>query len=334
MDVRKFLPGIQKNILLKNYTTFKIGGRARYFFIAKEKEELVKAVKTAKKFKLPFLILGGGSNLLLSDKGFNGLVIKNEARNFKINKKTIIAESGAILSKIVNASIKAGLSGLVKGRGIPGTVGGAIYGNTGWPKGAWAIGDLVKEIEVLTPSGKIKKQSQKWFAFGYRNSRLKMIHPVKSRKAGAKQFNRVKGEKSVILEIILKFKKGKKIDLEKKSQEILKNRSQKIPMAFSAGSIFKNPAPKQSLVRGRSFCFSAGRQKGRASLSAGELIEKCGLKGKRIGNAKISEKHANFIINLGGGKAKDVKKLINLAKRKVKNKFGIALKEEIQLVGF
>ena len=311
-EIKKSFPGVRQNISLKQYTTFKIGGSAKYFIVVRNKEDLIKAVRTAQKLRLSFFILGGGSNLLVSDKGFNGLVIKNEARNFKINKKTIITESGAILSKIVNASIKAGLSGLVEGRGIPGTVGGAIYGNSGWPKGAWAIGDLVKEVEVLIPSGKIKKQSQKWLAFGYRNSRFKMIHPVKSRKAGAKQFNRVKDKKPVILEIVLKLKKSKKIDLEKKSQEILKARCRKTPPGFSAGSIFKNPPGK----------------------TAGFLIEECGLKGKRVGNVKISEKHANFIVNLGNAKAKDVKKLINLAKKKVKNKFGILLNEEIQYLGF
>ncbi len=245
MDLKKLLPGIKKNILLKSYTTFRIGGKAKYFFVAKNKEDLINSVITAKKFKLPFFVLGGGSNVLINDKGFNGLIIKNEARNFKIKNKKIIAESGVLLNSVVRAATKSGLSGLEKGSGIPGTLGGAVYGNSGWPKGDFAIGDYVEKAELLMPNGKIKKVDKKWFSFGYRNSRLKKIHPVKSSRAGAKQFNRVKNKQPIILEIVLKLKKDKKENLEKKRQEILETRIRKIPPGFSVGSIFKNH-PKNS----------------------------------------------------------------------------------------
>lgn len=296
MDIRKLLPGVKKNVLLKNYTTFKIGGPAKYFFEAKNKEDIIKAIKVAKKFKLPFFVLGGGSNLLVSDKGFKGLVIKNEARNFKIQGKKIIAESGAIFDLVIKTAIKAGLSGLEKGSGIPGTLGGAVYGNAGWPRGEWAIGDYVERVGLLMPDSKIKKVGRKWLSFKYRGSRLKKI----------------KGKKPIILEVVLKLKKGEKECLEKERQEILGTRAKKIPPGFSAGSIFKNPLEKP----------------------AGFLIEKCDLKGKKIGDVKISEKHANFIINLGGGKAKDVIKLIKLIKKEVKKKFGVILEEEIQFLGY
>jgi len=282
--------------LLKNYTTFQIGGPAKYFCITKNKTELIEAIKIAKKLKLPFFVLGGGSNLLINDKGFNGLLIKNEARSFKIKKENIIAESGAILDRIVKKATEVGLSGLEKGTGIPGTLGGAVYGNAGWPRGGWQIGDFVKEAEILMPSGKIKKVGKEWFSFKYRNSRLK----------------KMRNKKPVILEVVLKLKKGNLKDLKKKREEILKIRSKKVPVGFSAGSIFKNPPKK----------------------AAGYLIEKCGLKGKKIGEVQVSKKHANFIINLGDGKARDVKKLINLIKRKVKSKFGADLEEEIQYLGF
>ncbi len=294
--LKELLPGLQKNVSLKNYTTFKIGGPTKYFFRAREKEDLIKAIKMAKEFNLPFFILAGGSNLLMSDKGFNGLVVKNEARNFEIKKERIIAESGAILDKVVARAVKVGLAGLEKGSGIPGTLGGAVYGNAGWPKGDWEIGKFVKEVELLMPNGKIKRVGKNWLSFQYRNSRLKMA----------------RDKKPIILEVVLKLKKGRPKDLEKRRQEILKIRSEKIPPGFSAGSIFKNPSKKP----------------------AGFLIEKCGLKGKKIGKAQISQKHANFIVNLKGAKAADVLKLINLAKKKVKNKFGISLKEEIQFLGF
>ena len=229
MDIQKLLPGVKKNILLKEHTTFRIGGPAKYFFAAKTKKDLIKAISVAKKLKLPFFVLGGGSNLLVSDKGFKGLVIKNETRNFEIKKEKIIAESGIILNTLIKAAIKSGLSGLEKGSGIPGTLGGAVFGNAGWPKGDWAIGDSVEKAELLMPNGKIKKVGRNWFSFGYRNSQLKKI----------------KGEKPIILEVVLKLKKGKRKDLGKKRLEILKIRTQKIPSGFSAGSIFKNPLENQ-----------------------------------------------------------------------------------------
>lgn len=294
MELLDTLPKIKENISLAKYTTFRVGGKARYFFIAETKKDLIAAVKTARDLKIPFFILGGGSNVLISDKGFNGLIVKNEARNFKIEKETARAESGAILSQLVNASVKAGLSGLVEGAGIPGTVGGAVWGNAGWPKGAWAIGNVVKGVELLMPDGRIKKVSKNWFAFDYRTSRLKMI----------------KDEKPVILEVVLKLKKGQRLNLGKRLREILKIRFKKIPAGFSAGSVFKNPPGG----------------------AAGELIEGCGLKGKRFGRAEISKKHANFIVNLGGARASDVLNLMKLAKAKVKRKFGITLEEEIQIL--
>lgn len=295
--LKELLPDIQKNIPLKNYTTFKIGGPAKYFFRARKKEDLIKAVKTAKRFNLPFFILGSGSNLLISDKGYKGFVIKNEAGNFEIKKQRIIAESGAILDKVVAKAVKNGLAGLEKGSGIPGTLGGAIYGNAGWPKGDWEIGNFVEQVELLMSDNKIKRVRRNWLSFQYRNSRLKMTGD----------------KKPIILEIVLKLKKGKFKDLKKRRQEILKIRSEKTPFGFSAGSIFKNPSNKTP---------------------AGFLIDKCGLKGKKIGKAQISKKHANFIVNLSNAKSADVLKLINLVKKKVKNKFGISLEEEVQYLGF
>ena len=252
----------RKNVPLKNYTTFKIGGPAKYFFEAKRKEELIEAIKLAKKLELPFFILGGGSNLLVSDKGFDGLVIK----------------FGQPLSSYVS-------KGLEWAVGIPGTVQGAVYSNAGAFKKS--MKDVVKEVEVFdTKTGKVKIFKNKNCQFGYRDSIFK--HK----------------KKLIILSAKLKTKKSN----PKKIKQYLDYRKKTQPLNLpSAGSIFKNPPAK----------------------SAGELIEKCGLKGKRIGNVKISEKHANFIVNLGNGKAKDVKKLIKLAKQKVKSKFGVTLKEEI-----
>ncbi len=361
MQLGKILPGIRRNVPLKDYTTFKIGGPAKYFFSAQTKKDLILAVKVAKKNKLPFFVLGGGSNLLVSDAGYRGLVIKNQTKNFKIQKEKIISESGVLLSLIIGAAIKKGLGGIEEGSGIPGTVGGAVYGNAGWPKGKWAIGNLVEKVEILWPNGKTEKVGKKWLSFNYRNSR----------------FKKIKINKPIILEVVLKLKKRKVKDLKKKEQEILMIRKGKIPMGFSAGSIFKNPegcfagklgeenkfsslsAERAKISKGgkeriffdfaaarmseedksSSLSFAAARigeedESSSLSFAAARMIEECGLKGKKIGSVKISEKHANFIVNLEQGKAKDVKKLIELAKKRVKNKFGIDLKEEICYLGF
>ena len=280
----------QRNISLAKYTTFRIGGQAKYFFIAKTKKDLILAIQEAKRKKLPFFILGNGSNILISDKGFDGLVIKIQNSKFKILNSKIIAGAGVHLGKLVNESAVKRLSGLEWAIGIPGTVGGAVYGNAGAFKKS--MGDVVKEVEVYdTKNQEFKILKNKNCKFGYRDSIFKH------------------NKNLIIVSATIKLKKGNKKEIKKKIKEYLNYKKKTQPLSFhSAGSIFKNSK----------------------NFSAAELIERCNLKGKKIGKAKISEKHANFIINLGGAKAEDVIKLINLIKKSVKNKFGIILKEEIQ----
>jgi len=267
MTIDRFLPGVKKNVLLKNYTTFKIGGPAKYFYIAKTKTELIKAIKKAKEIKLPFFILGGGSNLLVSDNGFKGLVIR----------------FGQPLSSYVS-------KGLEWAVGIPGTVQGGVYGNAG--AFGKSMEDVVESVEVFDAKiGKIKIFKNKDCQFSCRNSIFR------------------KKKNLIILLVKIKTKKSN----TKKIKQYLDYKKQTQPLNFpSAGSIFKNPK----------------------GFFAGKLIEECGLKGKKIGKIKISEKHANFFINLGQGEAKDVIKLIKLTKKKVKNKFKVDLEEEIQFLGF
>jgi len=254
----------QKNVSLKKYTTFRIGGKAKYFFVAKTKDNLIEAIKTAKKKKLPFFILGDGSNLLVSDKGYKGLVIK----------------FGQPLSLYV-------FQGLEWATGIPGTIQGAVCGNAG--AFGKSMKDVVKEVKVFdTKTEKIKNFKNKDCQFSYKNSIFR------------------KKKNLIILSVEIKSKKSN----PKKIKEYFNYKKETQPLNFpSAGSVFRNPA----------------------GFFAGELIDKCGLKGKRVGNVKISEKHANFIVNLGNGKAKDVIKLIKLIKNKVKKKFGVVLKEEIRI---
>ncbi len=318
MKIEKLLPGIQKNISLKKFTTFKIGGRTKYFFVAKKKENIIKAVRMAKKINLPSFILGGGSNLLISDKGFKGIIIKIQNSKLKIKNYEICAEAGVQLSLLVNEAIKNNLSGLEWAIGIPGTVGGAIHGNSGLPKES--MGKVVGEVEAFDSKDfKIKKIKNKDCRFGYRDSVFKHKNNL------------------IILSAILELEKGNRNKIKKKIKKYLERRKINQPLNFpSAGSVFKNFTPYRPDPR-----VGTGAEprqlknfKKTGTVPAAWLIEKCNLKGKKIGNVKISEKHANFIVNLGNGKANDVKKLINLAKNMVKNKFGVVLEEEIQYLGF
>ncbi len=296
----KLLSGIQKNIPLKNQTTFKIGGKAKYFFQAKSKEELIKAIEFAQSAKLPFFILGGGSNVLVSDKGFQGLVIKIKMSKVKCpalpagrQSPKIYAEAGIKLGTLLKLATGNNLAGLEWLAGIPGTVGGAVYGNAGAFGGA--ISDIVKKVEVLdTCQLKIKNYKLRNCQFNYRNSIFK------------------KKKNLLILSCFFRLKKGNKKEIKEKIKYFLDYRKKNHPLELpSAGSIFKNPGK-----------------------SARELIEKCGLKGKRIGRVEVSTKHANFIVNLGEGRAEDVLSLINLIKKKVKKRFGVELREEIKFLGF
>ncbi len=295
---------IKENILLAKYTTFKIGGGAKYFLVAKTKEDLIEGVKFARQKHLPFFVLGGGSNLLVSDEGFEGLIIKLHSLDQpKIHISPLLRSSGLIslkveagiqLKKVVEFCVKNGLTGLEWAAGIPGTVGGAIYGNAA--AFGKSMADIVEKIEVFDASeSRIKNYGVIECKFGYKESIFK------------------KNKNLIILSCIISLKKGNKKEIKEKIKYFLDYRERHHPLNLpSAGSVFKNPP----------------------GISAGELIEKCGLKGKRIGDAQVSQKHANFIVNLGKARAEDILKLINLIKEEVKKKFGIVLEEEIQYLGF
>jgi len=281
------------NILLKDYTSFKIGGPAKYFFKVRTREDLIKKIQMAKELNLPFFILGGGSNLLVSDKGYKGIVIKmeNPSANCQINlkKDKIIVEAGVKLGDVVKLSLKEGLTGLEWAAGIPGTVGGAVRGSIeAFEK---SISNIIESIEVLkVPELEIKNYKAKDCNFNYKESIFK------------------KDKNLIILSCIFKLKKGDKKEIKNKIEYFLNYRKKNHPLDFpSAGSIFKNPKNKK----------------------AWELIKECGLEGRRIGDAQISEKHSNFIINLGKASSKDILDLINLVKKQVKKKLGIKLEEEI-----
>mgnify|MGYP005847701749 CR=1 FL=1 len=304
---------IKKNILLKGYSTFKIGGRTKYFIKVSSFFQARNAVKWAKEKNIPFFVLGGGSNILFSDKRYNGLVIKMENSKIKTAGKDIDVGAGTNLLKLVLFSKDNSLSGLEWAAGIPGTVGGAVFGNAG--AFGREIKDVIKKVSVLDISTlKEKTFTKKECDFSYRNSIFK------------------KTEKYIIISASFAFKKGNN---QKISEEIKKNiiyRKEHHPLSFpSIGSIFKN----KKITKKNKFLFKKFPElkqfKNKREIPAAYLISMQNLKGKKIGGAKISEKHTNFIVNIGSAKAKDVISLINFVKNKTKNKFKIDLETEIIL---
>ncbi len=306
----------QKNVDLSLLTTFQIGGPADYFYSAKTPDEILQAANEAKGSGWPIFILAGGSNVLISDEGFRGAVIKienddltivEENSNFQIN-----CGAGVSLSKLLAETLRAGISGLEWAIGIPGTVGGAIVGNSG--AYGHSISENIKEAEVLDLLI-IEKRifSREECQFQYRESIFKKNN-------------------TIVLSAILNFPKGDKLGSLELIKGYLAQRKNKIPPYPSAGSVFKNiendKLSSETLQKIPSEIIKGGK------LAAGYLIEQCGLKGTRIGGAEISEQHANFIVNKGGAQARDVLKLIELCKKEVAKKFQVELEEEIRLLGF
>lgn len=303
---------LQNKVILANFSTFKIGGPADYFVEVKNEKEIIEAIKWAKENKIPFFILGKGSNVLFSDQGFRGLVIKIANSKFKIQNSKIVASAGCQLQKLVKKSIEKGLGGLEFAIGIPGTLGGAIWGNAG--AFGWEMKDVVEKVKIIDVGKEkfeIKELKNKDCNFGYRDSIFK------------------KNKNWIIWEATLKLKKEKREKLREKIKEILKIRKERQPLEYpSGGSVFKN-VPLKKVPKQIQEKFKEKIKNG--YLPAGVLIEAVGLKGKEIGGAKVSEKHANFIVNFKEAKAKDVLKLIELIKQRVKKKFKIELVPEIVL---
>jgi UDP-N-acetylmuramate dehydrogenase len=315
---------VLENEPLSRYSTFKIGGPAKYFFIAENIEEIIKSVKAAKELGIKFYVIGGGSNILFADAGFDGLVIKIKNEKLKIKNynskfKMIEAEAGVTLSRLVEAAMEEGLTGLEWAAGIPGTVGGAVRGNAG--AYGHAIGEVVEEVEALQiVNDKLQMTNYKneECKFGYRESVFKH-------------------NKDIILKIVLKLSNGDKNKIKEEMDKILKLRGKKIPIEPSAGSFFKNVDATNEIVKTikkythedvpSDFIF-------KGKIPAAWLIERCGLKGKQIGGVKVSEKHSNFLINCGTAKAEEVIILASLIKMKVRDEFGIQLQEEVEYVGF
>lgn len=291
-NLKKTFIDIKENEVLAPYTTFKIGGYAKYFFAAKSNQDVIKAVKLARELDIDFFILGNGSNILISDQGFDGLVIKMENCNINFQDTIVKVESGVKVQKLVRESIVHNLTGLEFLIGIPGTVGGGVAGNIGTPT-EW-ISSRITQVEIINFENEQEVIPKSQCDFSYRLSRFKY------------------NDKEIILGAEFELEKSDQDHIQKKIKDFLDKRSHQPVNELCAGSIFKNPEGKK----------------------VWQLIDEVGLRGKKMGDAKISEEHANFIINTGKAKAEDIIILISLIKQQVRDKLGIQLQEEIKYIGF
>ncbi len=304
--------------ILANHCTWRIGGPAKYYFEAKISDELLKAVNTAKKLNLRYFVLGGGSNTLFGDKGFDGLVIKNSTSKINIlvisgriksgkSEQTVFveAETGVTFNRLVRFTLDEGLSGFESFLGQPGTVGGAMFINAHFPQGNKFVGDFVVSAKVLGVDGKLKEVAVDYFRFGYDESI-------------------VQHTKEIVLSVVFKLIRSTKEKVWLEGNKTTSYRQLTQPQGYpTGGCTFRNLSYAEALLVPTP----------NHTQSTGFLIDLCGLKGYQVGGAQISEKHANFILNKGSAKAKDVMDLINLCKEKVQSKFGIILKEEIVYQG-
>ncbi len=310
-------PEATRDESLAAYTSLKIGGPAQLFFQAQNIDDLVGAIETAKAQNVPWYVLGGGSNVLISDDGYKGLVIVYADRSFTVRERTVVASAGALTTLVAKAAVEAGLSGFEWGTTVPGTMGGAICGNAGCFGSE--MKDLVVTVDVYdTDTAKKSALPKDQCKFAYRDSAFKH-------------------QPFVILKTLLSLKPGEKDKVQARAQELQDKRKQTQPQGeFSAGCMFKNFAFKDEAeiakLKSQGEIPEAMLQS--KMISAGWLIDKLGLKGTNVGAAKVSDTHGNFVINAGGARAQDVLQLTSLIKMKVRDELGIMLEDEVQLVGF
>ncbi|WHH60476.1 UDP-N-acetylmuramate dehydrogenase [Petroclostridium sp. X23] len=294
-NIRKILP--EDNILLNepmsNHTSFRIGGNADLLVLPEESDQISKIIRLSKQYAIKYFLMGNGSNLLVSDKGIRGLVIKTHAclKNIKVENTYITCEAGVLLSKLANVALQHALTGLEFASGIPGTLGGAVMMNAGAYDGE--MKNVVIETNYIDEKGHFCTVTGEEHQFGYRTSIFQ-------------------GTGKIIVSSKLKLREGVKESIKEKMDDLNKRRRDKQPLEFpSAGSMFKRPE----------------------GYYAGKLIQDSGLAGYRIGGAQVSEKHCGFIINTGDATAQDVLDLIKHVQQTVKSKFGVELHTEVKMVG-
>ena len=294
---------------LKHHTTFRIGGPADYYFAARTPDQLVTALRTADDLGVPSFLLGGGSNLLVSDGGFRGLVVRNAIDAIEFDGSAAHVGCGADFLDLIYRCRDRDLSGLEFAAGIPGSVGGALYGNAGCY--GQDIGSFVIECTHVTPDGrKVETRPADWYEFAYRDSRLKR-------------------DPRALLTCLLQFRKGVRDGIQKVIDEKLEIRRVKHPqwrMEPTAGSYFKNLPPDWRMP-------GAKLSPGTHRVAAGQLLDECGVRGMRVGDAMVFPKHANIIVNVGHAAAAEVLELAATMKRLVRERFKVELEEEVMFLG-
>jgi len=289
---------VQRNQILAPYTTYRTGGAADLFIDAADSQEIITAIKLSQGLEIPYFVIGGGSNLLIGDAGYRGLIIRNHVKHLEVKGNEIITGAGEDLDRVVDFATECSLRGLEFAAGIWGTIGGAIYGNAG----AFGsdIGTVLDWADLIDVKGHKRRAQTEYFKFTYRNSILKKTGEV-AVLAGFRLFP------------------GDKNEISKRTEEIRNLRCQKHPLeSFSAGCFFKNAEDPQQPY---------------GKLAAGKLLDDIGAKQLRVGGAAVSDKHANIIINADGATSKDIRQLADILKEKVREKFGVELQEEVICVG-
>lgn len=285
--------GLKLQEMMKEHTTFRVGGPAELFLQPKDAEELRNAIEILRKYEVPVMVIGNGSNLLVRDKGIRGAVIQiyHRMSGVEVQGETLLVKGGTLLSTVAAKAAEEGLTGLEFASGIPGSIGGAVVMNAGAYGGE--MKDVLVSVDVLTKELEIKTIPVEELELGYRHS----IVP----EAGY-----------IVLGAKLKLTKGDPAAIRSRMTELAEQRREKQPLQYpSAGSTFKRPT----------------------GYFAGKLVQDAGLKGKTIGGAQVSEKHSGFLINIGGATAQDILDLIAFCQKEVQEQFGVTLETEVKIVG-
>ncbi len=294
---------LRAGVPLAAYSTFRTGGPAEWFLETRSADELVQAVRLARDEGLPVTLIGGGSNVLIGDRGIRGLVVRARATGVEMRGTDAVrAESGAAVNGLVRWTIHRGLAGFEAWAGTPGTLGGALFGNAHY--GGRLIGDTVREASLLGRDGTVAIVPGHAMEFGYDWSRLQRT-----------------GE--FLLWAVCNVEPGHDpAALREVARRSLAHRKRTQPLdAASAGCVFQNPDPARDAVPDG------------IPPSAGALVDRAGLKGHAIGRARVSTVHANFVVNEGGASSADIRALVDLCRREVRARFGVDLRDEIQYLG-
>jgi UDP-N-acetylmuramate dehydrogenase len=300
MEIDNFKGEVKRGEPLSDHTSYAIGGPVDVLAYPADEEDLRLLLQAIQKQKQPFFILGGGTNLLVRDGGFRGVMInlqrmhaikiEREYRSIGGSFAVVYAEAGAFLAKLLSFAVEHGLTDLEFAAGIPGTVGGAVCMNAGTALGE--MGDIIESVTLISPEGELLNRSAAEMGFSYRTSSVPDGH--------------------VVLSVRVALRRDEKEQVQARIKELLDKRKPRQPWGTqNAGSVFKNPQDE----------------------SAGKLIEHAGLKGRKVGDAQVSEKHGNFIVNTGKAKAADVLELMEIVKSKVLEVHGVRLEPEIKIIG-